>query len=218
LDCEDYREKLEERNLEASNEGRRTKFQGRNKCRSLVVVQFTRMRRRLLRLISWVSLALSVASVAGWIRSCVREDMISVEKTYQHFIASRRGSIAVGDGGLSVGGGDGVDVRYFPFSDHFQVSWTNQAISLDPDYGEKHLGWNDWYWNAYHDSPVFQNGREFIVHYWMLSTVFVITPLVGVFRWLFYRRRYATGCCRQCGYDLRATPSCCPECGSVPAE
>ena len=50
------------------------------------------------------------------------------------------------------------------------------------------------------------------VPYWFLLILFSITPLI---RWRMGRRVVAAGVCRQCGYDLRATPERCPECGAV---
>jgi hypothetical protein len=38
--------------------------------------------------------------------------------------------------------------------------------------------------------------------------------LAVVYRNLATRRTVPTGVCRQCGYDLRATPDRCPECGT----
>jgi hypothetical protein len=49
---------------------------------------------------------------------------------------------------------------------------------------------------------------------WMLLVAFAVLPVV----WLIRRRARhwaLVGRCRQCGYDLRATPDRCPECGSL---
>jgi len=53
---------------------------------------------------------------------------------------------------------------------------------------------------------------------WFLMLIFGLLPA----RWLLLaskrhqsRSRVSRNCCRECGYDLRATPKRCPECGTV---
>jgi len=55
--------------------------------------------------------------------------------------------------------------------------------------------------------------------YWALVPAFLGAGLPSVRAFIARRRRLrrlAAGCCRSCGYDLRATPDRCPECGTVP--
>ena len=42
-------------------------------------------------------------------------------------------------------------------------------------------------------------------------------PAICVYRAFRRRRLILAGQCRNCGYDLRASPDRCPECGTVPA-
>ncbi len=57
------------------------------------------------------------------------------------------------------------------------------------------------------------------VPYWLMLAVTAGVTAVGIGRAVVQgwraRRRRREGCCRVCGYDLRATPERCPECGAL---
>lgn len=53
----------------------------------------------------------------------------------------------------------------------------------------------------------------FSVPYWLPILLTGLPP--GIAGWRSYRRmQIKPGCCRNCGYDLRASPQRCPECGT----
>jgi hypothetical protein len=56
---------------------------------------------------------------------------------------------------------------------------------------------------------------SFYIHALALCIAFASLPAVRVLKKIRRRDRLATEVCRECGYDLRATPERCPECGRV---
>jgi hypothetical protein len=55
-----------------------------------------------------------------------------------------------------------------------------------------------------------------IVPQWSLVLLFGVLPTCWLISWR-RRQRHGPGMCRQCGYDMRATPDRCPECGTSAA-
>jgi hypothetical protein len=58
-------------------------------------------------------------------------------------------------------------------------------------------------------------GWGLVLPYWLITLTLATTWLPWLLRLLKRRRRFRTGKCVQCGYDLRESPVCCPECGTI---
>jgi hypothetical protein len=56
--------------------------------------------------------------------------------------------------------------------------------------------------------------RALYVPHWLLAAPLLLAPLERLRRTLRSRRRRRAGLCAHCGYDLRVTPGRCPECGT----
>ncbi len=109
-------------------------------------------------------------------------------------------------------GGNGWNYTHWPRYNESAVY--QQPVSYETVY------WNRWGFLFYVDryfGPV--RSWAFFVPHWFLVLVFAILPAWWCIA--FVRRRHVPSghlCCRQCGYDLRASIDRCPECGTpIPA-
>lgn len=63
--------------------------------------------------------------------------------------------------------------------------------------------------NGYYNLGV--RGHIAVAPYWLLIALLSVLPISWII--LYRRRRWRTGMCCKCGYDLRASKDRCPECG-----
>ena len=187
------------------------------------------MARRLLNLLTALSLLLCVAASGLWVRGRFVEDLWTRWTT----VPGSRGDA----------GGGPEEVQDFVISGNGRLvvgtdryRWLRQELAGNPApgwrYGPRPAGnpyrsseWTGWrsrvpvqpYHKSYANVGWSVRSRGVEIHYWLVALLTAVLPASAargiINRW----RRRAPGLCRRCGYDLRATPGRCPECGTEAA-
>ena len=166
------------------------------------------MYRRLLNLLTALSLLLCVAVMALWVRSRTTYDVLEYQTA---------------DGKLYV--------VYSLYGDLFLCK-----VNREPNLQYALVGfeyrsqppWKEWVsWTASTPAPFHAKrlmgigvirGQDFgklVLAYWLLAAGFLILPAWRVSQNRRKQRLRRRGLCPGCGYDLRATPDRCPECGAA---
>jgi hypothetical protein len=180
------------------------------------------MKRCLFNLVTAVSLLLCVAVCVLWVRSYWVFSRVSHRVPY-----------AGGPADPSHGGWDSTDVvlhrgrfyverasvrsrfasvqpraRWEGFENHTRQPY----VDFEPGY---------WHWTVAGFAVIHLDGSDgtgievtrVAFPAWALAAPSAALPAIAAARRV--RRRFRKGCCRNCGYDLRATPERCPECGTI---
>ena len=163
------------------------------------------MTRRLLNLLTALSLLLCVAACVLWVRSYFRGDSYysGTPDGSQVYVDSGRGYLSLTRSSVN------------PLFNRTGRAWGSNRtpqypMSGRPSTPSELLG----FWSI--DMRTSSGpGRRWIVPYWWLVGVTAAPPAYLAVNWRrrLARSRAAKGLCPQCGYDLRATPGRCPECG-----
>jgi hypothetical protein len=66
-------------------------------------------------------------------------------------------------------------------------------------------------WNS--EGSLRSRGYMIRIPWWAIALITGVLPVTFLFGFAARQRPHRTGHCRNCGYDLRATPDRCPECG-----
>jgi len=182
------------------------------------------MQRRLLNLLTALSLLLPVATAGLWVRSYWRADCVSVWNSRGRLSAETRvGYLSVEKSnmwGESLTGywlvsavGPAAQERSAirrwvtrGFLGFFYATDTRpgQNIGLFPELTDRGLR-----------TPAGLCRRdEVYAAFWALCPLSALPAVLLLWRRQVPRRRRARGLCPACGYDLRASPGPCPECGA----
>ncbi len=178
------------------------------------------MKRRLLNLLTVLSLLPCVAVAVLGVRSLWRADIYSHAGDARCWtFVSDRGLVRVTlyeDENTRLHGWVGGSIRTGPG----QNGLWRELVLCDPAWPRLGMGFKesrtdvDNHWR--HGNRRY---RSWIFPYWLLAIMTgppALSMLARRVRRARARRRSARGLCPACSYDLRATPGQCPECGHTP--
>ena len=159
------------------------------------------MKRRLLNLLTLLSLLLCGAVCVLWVRSYRQYTEAQWGKSYETGFGWR-----LYDHSVSASDGSACYVRsYGPvFTAHpsDRLRW-HTFLGFVIAHGAHGL---------VPDSALTANRLTICVPFWFIAAATAALPAARLIRRL---RRHRPGHCQRCGYDLRATPDRCPECGAT---
>jgi hypothetical protein len=172
------------------------------------------MTRRLLNLVTALSLLLCVAVLALWVRSYRYDDQVSFAATSRHCgLRSFRGRV-----GLSWTSPDPGWRTYTG------AGWRRRPIrNLAPGQADLEQHCERQLWGFGFGRFSFQTGittgaqmnHLVVVPYWAVLAASLVPAAPGALAARRCHRRRQAGRCPRCGYDLSATPDRCPECGEA---
>jgi hypothetical protein len=101
-------------------------------------------------------------------------------------------------------------------------TWECKLVPTNLDGPSEDAAWGPVRWGSLDLPAAFETytRRSASLPLWLLALAAGAWPLASVAMLVRRRRRLRRrpGCCRNCGYDLRATPERCPECGKICAQ
>lgn len=145
------------------------------------------------------SLLLAAALLPMWYRSHHGPEFVRYASPNQWWF-----SITSGHGTIDV-----MYIANWPGEPEFFFGRRDANVMYATRYGKRFLGFG---------SAAQHNGGRYVnTPYWFLVACCLAVAALAARSWRRRRRVLLEGRCKECGYDLRATPDRCPECGTAAA-
>jgi len=202
------------------------------------------MKRRLFNISAAVSLLLSLATVALWVRSAYAGDVVGMSGTdgnpdvgvdWIYLVRSNLGAMVFSSDRVSSAHdypGYQSNRRWWFVSGKPDRGLTRKATTPQENVSASDgqvrsfavnmvvLGFTHTDYSDRHGERWYPGDSTYVlVPHWVVALVFLLPPgwwLLKNRKQRLRQRRLELGHCPTCGYDLRATPDRCPECGTVP--